>query len=43
MKSSTPRLVIARGYNPLEDPAGLDRADLERRYGQGERRVNIDD
>jgi hypothetical protein len=27
---------IARDYDPLSDPAGPDRADLERRYGQGE-------
>lgn len=29
-------------YSPLEDLAGPDCADLEERYGLGERRVNLD-
>jgi hypothetical protein len=34
--------LIDRDYNPLEDSDGPHRADLERRYGQGDRRINLD-
>jgi hypothetical protein len=34
--------LIDRDYDPLADPAGPDRAALERRYGQGERRLSLD-
>ncbi len=34
--------LIDRDYNPLEDPEGPDRADLEKRYGLGERRLSLD-
>jgi hypothetical protein len=36
------RQLIDRDYNPLEDPAGPDRADLEKRYTQGERPIPLD-
>ena len=36
------RQLIGRDHNPLEDPEGPDRADLEKRYGLGERRVGLD-
>jgi len=42
MTTFSRRQLIDRDYNPLEDPEGPDRADLEARYGQGERRVNLD-
>jgi hypothetical protein len=38
---SRPQL-IDRGYDPLADPGGPDRADLERRNCLGERRINLD-
>ena len=34
--------LIDRDYNPLEDPEGPDRVDLEARYGLGSRRLNLD-
>ena len=34
--------LIDRDYNPLEDPAGPDCADLEKRYTQGDRPIPID-
>jgi hypothetical protein len=34
--------LIDRDYNSLEDPDGLDAAHLAARYGQGERRINLD-
>lgn len=36
------RQLIDRDYNPLEESGGPDRADLEKRYGLGTRRVNLD-
>ena len=36
------RQLIDPDYNPLEDPAGPDRADLEQRYGAGSRRAGLD-
>ena len=42
MKSFTRPQLIDRDYNPLEDPEGPDRLDLERRHGQGVRRVSMD-
>ena len=35
MKEFSRRQLIHRDYNPLEDPEGPDRADLEKRYGLG--------
>ena len=34
--------LIVRDYNPLEDPEGPDRAELEARYGHGGRRASLD-
>lgn len=42
MTTFSRRQLIDPDYNPLEDPEGPDRADLERRYGVGERRINLD-
>lgn len=36
------RQLIDPDYNPLEDPAGPDRGDLEQRYGAGSRRAGLD-
>lgn len=36
------RQLIDPDYNSLEDPAGPDRADLEKRYGLGERPIPLD-
>ena len=38
----TRRQLIDRDYNPLEDPAGPDRADLEKRYAAAERPIPLD-
>ena len=42
IKPFTHRQLTSRDYNPLDDPAGPDRADLEARYGQGPRAVRLD-
>ena len=34
--------LIDRDYNPREDPNGPDRADLEKRYGRGEKLIPLD-
>jgi hypothetical protein len=41
-RTFTRRQLLDLDYNPLDDPAGPDRADLEARYGLGERRANLD-
>ena len=38
----TRRQLVDPDYNPLADPAGPDRADLEQRYGAGTRRAGLD-
>lgn len=38
----TRQQLVERDYDPLADPAGPDRDDLQRRYGAGTRRAGLD-